>query len=151
MLNAGATGAGGIAAGRGRPRRVKEQIFRTRHGCRCCLTTPGGRTYYFLEFCDRAPVFPVRRQANLPAGTVSRCGQDFSHRSGCRQWHPPLNSVLPEHSVPTSPPASPKPPLGDFLHAGGTVRAAFYCHLPVWRLAERKVAGDGRGWRQPQV
>ncbi|CAG2137096.1 hypothetical protein LMG26411_01329 [Cupriavidus numazuensis] len=33
----------------------------------CHLTSPGGRTYYFLEFCDRAPVFLVRGQAP-PAG-----------------------------------------------------------------------------------
>ncbi|SOY62308.1 hypothetical protein CBM2586_A50553 [Cupriavidus phytorum] len=67
MLGAGATSAGGIAAGRGRPRRVKEQIFRTRHGCRCSLTSPGGRTYYFLEFCDRAPV-TSSQAAGQPAG-----------------------------------------------------------------------------------
>jgi hypothetical protein len=141
--------------GRGRPRRVKEQIFRTRQGCQCCLTSPGGRTYYFLEFCDRAPVFPVRRQAGLPAGTVSRCRRDFSHRSGCRQGHPLLNSVLPEHSVPTSSPAAPKPPLGDFLRAGDIVRAAFTAIRPSGARADhamkRRRAEDGPGWRRPQV
>jgi hypothetical protein len=89
----------------------------------CYLTSPGGRTYYFLEFCDRAPVFLVRWQARLPAGTVSRCGGTFSHRSGCHRASA-LNSVLPEHFVPTKLPALPKPPLGDFLRAGNCARAA---------------------------
>jgi len=44
--------------------------------------------------------------------------------------HPLLNSVLPEHSVPTSSPAAPKPPLGDFLRAGDIVRAAFTAIWP---------------------
>ena len=140
---------------RGRPRRVKEQIFRTRQGCQCCLTSPGGRTYYFLEFCDRTPV-TSSQAAGWPAGR-----HRFPVQAGLLSpkrmptGHPLLNSVLPEHSVPTSSPAAPKPPLGDFLRAGDIVRAAF---TAIWlsgaradHAMKRRRAEDGPGWRRPQV
>lgn len=63
-----------------------------------------------------------------------------------------LNSFLPEHSVSTCRPADCRSCLWAASCAPARrVRAADCHHLPVWRLRGTQHAGDGPGWRQPEV
>ncbi|CAG9181359.1 hypothetical protein CURE108131_19535 [Cupriavidus respiraculi] len=134
----------GATMRRDRPRKAKT---RQRANCRTRLygfrdvwteaTVSGRRTCYFLEFCDRAPVSnqSVGMHARRPAPVTDAGGTSLTEANarGPGPAHSLSNSVLPEHSAPTSPIPLPKSPLGGFLRESDTVRAAYYCHLPAWR------------------
>ncbi|MNX95518.1 hypothetical protein D3C86_1277950 [compost metagenome] len=148
----------GIAAGREWPRRVKEQVFRTRQAgpnvnLTCLLAgaplllgvlRPGaGNTT--SRYCRS-----VGRLACRPA-PISRCGRSsLTDVDACRAST--LNSVLPGSLCFHVPAVSRRSRLWATSCAPAwRVRAADFHHLPIWRLRGTQNAGDGPGWWQPEV
>lgn len=158
-----------IAAGPGWPGRVKEQVIRTQqlHAIAkpTCPLAGAPLVLRVLRSGAAAGSSNYDDHRQVAAGTAGRLAgchlpgrhrfpvrAVFSHRCGCPSLASTLNSFLPEHSVSTCRPADCRSRLWATSCAPARrVRAADCHHLPVWRLRGTQHAGDGPGWRQPEV
>ncbi len=141
---AGATGAGGIAAGHGRPRRVKEQVFRTRHGADL-LPDISWRAHLLLLGVLPPGTGLSSQVAGTPAGR---------HRFPVRRDFlspkrmPPgihlqilyyLNTLFPRNCRPC------RSRLWATSCAPAIARVLLCRHLPVWRLRITRISGRRKG------
>ncbi len=121
-------------------------FWRSASGRQCRFDVIRRTTTIRGRYCRSVGRFACRGRHRFPVRAV------FSHRCGCPKRASTLNSFLPEHSVSTCWPAGCRSRLWAASCAPAQrVRAADCHHLPVRRLRGTQHAGDGPGWRQPEV